>query len=183
MELQKRRWIGVGTLALVATFAFQSTAHAQATFATSNDADVTFSADVASIIQENCTVCHRAGGIGPMELITYEDVQRYAPLIKIKVRDRLMPPYYYDTDIGIQELQHDWRLSQEDINTVVAWVDQGAPLGDPADMPPPADLRATDDWSLAAEFGPPDLLAPSSPIDIPAEGLDVWYRPIVEIQG
>ena len=118
-----------------------------------------------------------------MELITYEDVQRYAPLIKIKVRDRVMPPYYYDNDIGIQELKHDWRLSQEDINPVVAWVDQGAPLGDPADMPPPADLRATDEWSLAAEFGPPDLLAPSSPIDIPAEGLDVWYRPIVEIQG
>ena len=171
-------------VALVATFALQSEANAQATFASSQDnADVTYAADVAIIIQNNCQVCHRAGGIGPMELITYEDVQRYAPLIKIKVRDRVMPPYYYDTDIGIQELQHDWRLSQEDINTVVAWVDQGAPLGDPADMPPPADLRATDDWSLAAEFGPPDLLAPSSPIDIPAEGLDVWYRPIVEIQG
>ena len=171
-------------VALVATFALQSEANAQATFASSQDnADVTYAADVAIIIQNNCQVCHRAGGIGPMELITYEDVQRYAPLIKIKVRDRLMPPYYYDTDIGIQELQHDWRLSQEDINTVVAWVDQGAPLGDPADMPPPADLHATDDWSLAAEFGPPDLLAPSSPIDIPAEGLDVWYRPIVEIQG
>ena len=172
------------TVALVATFALQSEANAQATFASSQDnADVTYAADVATIIQNNCTVCHRSGGIGPMELVTYEDVRLYAPLIKIKVRDRLMPPYYYDTDIGIQELQHDWRLSQEDINTVVAWVDQGAPLGDPADMPPPADLRATDDWSLAAEFGPPDLLAPSSPIDIPAEGLDVWYRPIVEIQG
>ncbi|MEC9241349.1 MAG: cytochrome c [Gemmatimonadota bacterium] len=172
------------TVALVATFALQSEANAQATFASSQDnADVTYAADVATIIQENCTVCHRSGGIGPMELVTYEDVRLYAPLIKIKVRDRLMPPYYYDTDIGIQELQHDWRLSQEDINTVVAWVDQGAPLGDPADMPPPADLRATDEWSLAAEFGPPDLLAPSSPIDIPAEGNDVWYRPIVEIQG
>jgi len=172
------------TVALVATFALQSEANAQATFASSQDnADVTYAADVATIIQNNCTVCHRSGGIGPMELVTYEDVRLYAPLIKIKVRDRLMPPYYYDTDIGIQELQHDWRLSQEDINTVVAWVDQGAPLGDPADMPPPADLRATDEWSLAAEFGPPDLLAPSSPIDIPAEGLDVWYRPIVEIQG
>ena len=172
------------TVALVATFALQSEVNAQATFASSQDnADVTYAADVAIIIQNNCQVCHRAGGIGPMELITYEDVQRYAPLIKIKVRDRLMPPYYYDTDIGIQELQHDWRLSQEDINTVVAWVDQGAPLGDPADMPPPADLHATDEWSLAAEFGQPDLLAPSSPIDIPAEGLDVWYRPIVEIQG
>jgi len=172
------------TVALVATFALQSEVNAQATFASSQDnADVTYAADVATIIQENCTVCHRSGGIGPMELVTYEDVRLYAPLIKIKVRDRLMPPYYYDTDIGIQELQHDWRLSQEDINTVVAWVDQGAPLGDPADMPPPANLRATDEWSLAAEFGPPDLLAPSSPIDIPAEGNDVWYRPIVEIQG
>ena len=182
-SLRPRFWTAA-TVALVATFALQSEVSAQATFASSQDnADVTYAADVAIIIQNNCQVCHRAGGIGPMELITYEDVQRYAPLIKIKVRDRVMPPYYYDTDIGIQELQHDWRLSQEDINTVVAWVDQGAPLGDPADMPPPADLRATDEWSLAAEFGPPDLLAPSSPIDIPAEGLDVWYRPIVEIQG
>ena len=182
-SLRLRFWTAA-TVALVATFALQSEVSAQATFASSQDnADVTYAADVATIIQENCTVCHRSGGIGPMELVTYEDVQRYAPLIKIKVRDRVMPPYYYDTDIGIQELQHDWRLSQEDINTVVAWVDQGAPLGDPADMPPPADLRATDEWSLAAEFGPPDLLAPSSPIDIPAEGLDVWYRPIVEIQG
>ena len=182
-SLRPRFWTAA-TVALVATFALQSEVSAQATFASSQDnADVTYAADVATIIHENCTGCHRSGGIGPMELVTYEDVRLYAPLIKIKVRDRLMPPYYYDTDIGIQELQHDWRLSQEDINTVVAWVDQGAPLGDPADMPPPADLRATDEWSLAAEFGPPDLLAPSSPIDIPAEGLDVWYRPIVEIQG
>ena len=95
-------------VALVATFALQSEANAQATFASSQDnADVTYAADVAIIIQNNCQVCHRAGGIGPMELITYEDVQRYAPLIKIKVRDRVMPPYYYDTDIGIQELQEE----------------------------------------------------------------------------
>jgi len=172
------------TVALVATFALQSGAHAQATLVSStDDADVTYAADVATIIQNNCQVCHRAGGIGPMELVTYEDVQRYAPLIKIKVANREMPPYYYDNDIGIQELQQDWRLSQEDINTVVAWVDQGSPMGDPNDMPPPANLRATDEWSLAAEFGPPDLLAPSLPIDIPAAGLDVWHRPIVEIQG
>jgi mono/diheme cytochrome c family protein len=172
------------TVALAATLVFQGSAHAQATFASSqDDADVTYAADVATIIQNNCQVCHRPGGIGPMELVTYEDVRRYAPRIRTKVANREMPPYYYDNDVGIQELQHDWRLSQEDINTVVAWVDQGAPLGDPADMPPPADLRATDEWSLAAEFGPPDLLAPSSPIDIPAAGLDVWYRPIVKIEG
>ena len=162
MKLQKRPWIGAATFAIVATFAFQGSAQAQVSFASSNDAPLTYSADVASIIQENCTVCHRAGGIAPMELVTYEDVRMYAPLIKIKVVNRIMPPYYYDNDVGIQELQHDWRLSQEDINTVAAWVDQGAPLGN-ADEIPELALLDTDDWSLAAEFGPPDLLAPSTP--------------------
>jgi hypothetical protein len=118
-----------------------------------------------------------------MELVTYENVKLYAPLIKIKVESRMMPPYYYDNDIGIQELKHDWRLSQEDINTIVAWVDQGAPLGNPDDMPPPAELRDTDDWSLSADFGPPDILAPSTPIDVPAAGLDLWHRPIVKMLG
>ena len=176
-------WIGAATLALVATFAFQSTAQAQVTFASSsNDAPLTYSADVASIIQENCTVCHRAGGIGPMELVTYENVRMYAPLIKIKVVNRIMPPYYYDNDVGIQELQHDWRLSQEDINTIAAWVDQGTPLGN-RDEIPELNLLDTDDWSLSAQFGPPDLLAPSTPIDVPAAGLDMWHRPIVKILG
>ena len=192
MDLQNRNqrsrswtlWTGAATLALLATFAFQTTAQAQASFASSrDDADVTYAADVASIIQDNCQVCHRAGGIGPMELVTYENVKLYAPLIKSQVENRIMPPYYYDTDIGIQELQHDWRLSQEDINTVVAWVDQGAPLGNPDDMPPPPDLLATDDWTLAAEFGAPDITAPSTPIDVPAEGLDLWHRPMVKMVG
>ncbi len=182
MELQKRPWIGAATVALVATFAFQSAAHAQATFASSNDAELTYSADVASIIQENCTVCHRAGGIGPMELVTYQDVRRYAPRIKDKVVNRIMPPYYYDNDIGIQDLKEDWRLSQEDINTIAAWVDQGAPLGN-ADEIPELNIHDSDDWSLASLYGPPDLLAPSTPIDVPAAGLDMWHRPIVPIIG
>ncbi len=140
MKLQKRPWIGAAILALAAAFAFQSSARAQVSFA-SSDAALTYSADVASIIQENCTVCHREGGIAPMELVTYENVRMYAPLIKIKVQSRMMPPYYYDNDIGIQDLKEDWRLSDEDINTIVAWVDQGTPLGN-ADVktlfaPPP----------------------------------------------
>ena len=191
MELQNRRqhprlWtlrIGAATLALVAAFAFQSTAQAQVTFASSsNDAALTYSADVASIIQENCTVCHRAGGIGPMELVTYEDVRMYAPLIKIKVENRVMPPYYYDNDVGIQDLKEDWRLSDEDINTIVSWVDQGTPLGNAGEIPE-LNLLDTDDWSLSNLFGPPDLLAHSTPIDVPAAGNDMWHSPIVEIQG
>ena len=72
-------WTGGATFALVATFAFQSAVQAQTNFASSqNDVDVTYAADVATIIQNNCQVCHRAGGIGPMELVTYDQVKLYA---------------------------------------------------------------------------------------------------------
>ena len=103
--------IGAATFALVATFAFQSAAQAQASFASSqNEAELTYAADVAIIIQNNCQVCHREGGIGPMSLVTYQDVRRYSSRIRDKVANRIMPPYYYDNNVGIQELQQDWRL-------------------------------------------------------------------------
>ncbi len=167
------------TLALVAIFTFQGVANAQVAFTSSNDvADVTYARDVAPIIQQNCQVCHRPGGIGPMDLVTYDDARRYARRIKEQVANRVMPPYYYDRDIGIQELQHDWRLSDEDIATVVAWVDQGSVEGDPADMPV-ANLPDTEEWSLASTLGQPDIIVPSTPIDVPASGLDLWHQPIV----
>ncbi len=181
MALQNR--IGPAALALVATFAFQGAAQAQVTFASADgiDVDVTYAKDVASIIQKNCMVCHRPGGIGPINLVDYDDAKRYARRIRRQVSNRLMPPYYYDNDIGIQELKHDWRLSDEDINTIVEWVDQGAPMGDPADMPVMVDLPDTDEWSLAPTLGPPDVVVPSSPIDVPASGLDLWHRPFAPI--
>ena len=172
----------IGALALAAVFAFRGPVTAQVAFASSADVeDVTYAADIADIIQNNCTVCHRPGGIGPMDLVTYEDARRYARRIREQVANKLMPPYYYDDDIGIQELDHDWRLSEEDIATVVAWVDQGSPLGDPADMPPPVDLSDTDDWSLASTLGQPDVVVPSTPIDVPAFGNDMWHRPFAEV--
>jgi mono/diheme cytochrome c family protein len=174
------RSLARGVLALVAAVAFQSGVDAQVSFASSGDvAEVTYAKDVAAIIQNNCMVCHRPGGIGPMDLVTYEDARRYARRIREQVANRLMPPYYYDNDIGIQDLEHDWRLSQEEIDAVVAWVDQGAPLGDPADMPPAPVLRDTDDWAFLPDLGEPDVIVSSTPIDIPANGLDMWHRPIV----
>jgi hypothetical protein len=194
MELQNRSkrsqlrtlWIGAATVALVATFFFQGAVRAQVTFASSASsrgdiADVTYARDVAPIIQQNCTICHQQGGIGPMELVDYDDVRRYARRIKAYVADRVMPPYYYDNDIGIQELKHDWRLSDEDINTIVAWVDQGTPLGDPDNLPVQTEVLDANDWSLMLDFGQPDLVVPSTPIDVPASGLDMWHRPFVPV--
>ena len=186
MELRSRKRRGQSrltatTFALMGAIALHGGADGQVSFASSDAEEVTYAADVAEIIQNNCTVCHRPGGIGPMALLTYEDARRYSARIRKQVADRLMPPYYYDSDVGIQELQHDWRLSEEEIATVVAWVDQGSPLGDPADMPPPPDLVDTADWSFAPTLGPPDLVIPSTPIDIPAFGNDMWHRPIVHV--
>ncbi len=176
-------WIGASVIAMVVAFAFQGEARAQAQFASSSSdvADVTYAKDVAPIILSNCVVCHRPGGIGPMELLTYEDARRYARRIGEMVGNRLMPPYAYDDDIGIQSLQHDWRLSQEDINTVVAWVDEGAPLGDPANLPPPPEIPDGSEWTFAEQYGPPDVIVPSEPIDVPAGGNDMWYKPMADL--
>ena len=91
-----------------------------------------------------------------------------------------MPPYAYDHGIGIQKLEGDWRLEQSEIDTIVAWVQQGAPEGDWGDRSHPvANLPSADDWNFAAKMGQPDLILDSSPIDVPALGNDMWHRPYV----
>ncbi|MDA1372136.1 MAG: cytochrome c [Proteobacteria bacterium] len=141
---------------------------------------ITYSGHVARIINENCVVCHREGGIGPMQLTNFEQVRPWAPLIQLKVANREMPPYAYDHDIGLQDLQADWRLAQDDIDTIVAWVDQGSALGDLEQLPPPPILRDVDEWNFAAQFGQPDLVLASKPIDIPANGNDLWDKHFID---
>ena len=63
--------------------------------------EVTYNTHVAQIINENCVVCHREGGIGPMQFENYDQVRPWAPLIQLKVANREMPPYAYDHGIGI----------------------------------------------------------------------------------
>ena len=142
---------------------------------------VTYSGQVASIINENCVVCHREGGIGPMALTNYDQVRPWAPLIQMKVANREMPPYSYDHDIGIKDLQGDWRLSESDINTVVAWVNQGSLAGNLDEMPAPPALRGLDEWNFSAQFGEPDLVLGSIPIDVPASGNDLWDKHFIEM--
>jgi mono/diheme cytochrome c family protein len=169
--------LGTFSLALLAALTFRGELLAQAQFASTDAADVTFAADVAPIIYQNCSVCHRPGGIAPMNLMSYDDARRYSRRIREQVSNRLMPPYSYDRHVGIQQLQHDWRLSQEDINTVVAWVDAGAPEGNPDVAPAPPEFPNEAGWNFESEFGPPDLIIPSEPIDVPAGGNDMWFQP------
>jgi hypothetical protein len=182
-NLRPRSWLIAGT-ALIAVFALRTDAQAQLQVASSDRADaraVTFSGDVAEIVFNNCTRCHREGGIGPMELVSYQDVRRYATRIRYQVGNGLMPPYAYDRDVGIQDLKEDWRLSPDQIQTVVDWVDQGAPLGDADEVPPLPAMPDASGWAMSAQFGPPDIVVRSTPIDVPTSGNDMWHRPVVPV--
>ena len=151
------------------------------TAAVAKEADTapTFAKDIAPIFQKNCQQCHRPGSIGPMSLTTYQEVRPWARSIKNRVVLGEMPPYRYDRHVGIQELEGDLRLSESEIEMIARWVDDGAPLGDPADLPPPIEWPDLNAWTYEDEFGPPDLVIKTKPYTLPAEGADVWWKPIV----
>jgi hypothetical protein len=96
--------------------------------------EVTYSRDVAPIFYKRCADCHRPGDIAPFSVLTYKDVRPWARSIREKVLTREMPPWHADPRYG--EFRNDARLSQKEIDTIVAWVDQGAKEGDPKDLPP-----------------------------------------------
>ena len=104
-----------------------------------------------------------------MPLISYEDVRPWARSIKQRtgLRNRMgvMPPWYIEKDIGIQRFKDDWSLSDAEIATIAAWVDSGAPRGNPADMPAPPAFIDVDEW----EIGRPDLVLSSPAFEVAAE--------------
>ena len=112
--------------------------------------NVTFAKDVAAIFNKNCVGCHRPGEIAPMSLLSYKDARPWAKSIKERVATGVMPPWHADPHYGTFE--NDRRLSQKDIDTVVAWVDQGAKEGNPKDQPPAP--RFADGWNI----GKPDVV-------------------------
>ncbi len=140
---------------------------------------VTFAKHVAPIFRAKCQACHQPGSIAPMSLLTYEEARTYAPMIKAKVQNRVMPPWHINRSIGIKEFKNDTGLNAEQIDTIVAWVDAGAPLGDAADLPPPADFPDPNSWQLLDTFGrEPDLIVASEPYTLEAVTQDKWFRPV-----
>ena len=128
------------------------------------DTAPTFAKDVAPIFYQHCAECHRPTMFAPMSLISYEDARPYARSIKQKVAGRQMPPWGADPKFGT--FKNDPRLSQKDIDTIVAWADAGAPKGDDKDLP--AAPKFVDGWTI----GQPDLVAQmDESFHIPAEGV------------
>jgi hypothetical protein len=140
----------------------------------------TYAKDVAPIVQKNCQTCHQPGSIAPMSLMSYEDAKEYAGLIKKRVQAREMPPWHIDKTVGIQSFKNDRSLTNEEINTIVQWVDGGMPRGDAKDLPKPISQPTGENWQLADRFGEPDLIVKSKPYTVPARGQDKWWHTSVE---
>jgi len=139
---------------------------------------VTFSKDVAPIFQAKCQECHQPNSIAPMSLITFQEARPWARSIKERVSQRQMPPWHIDPSVGVQKFKNDMSLSDEQVNTIVRWVDGGALQGDPKDLPAPVALITDNAWKGERDgFGPPDLVVKSSEYTMPAQHQDVWYRP------
>jgi hypothetical protein len=160
--------------------ASDATQAASAAAAQPGAATVTFTKDVAPILQDKCQVCHQPNSIGPMPLITYADARSFASDIKEKVSQRLMPPWHIDRTIGIRDYKNDRGLTEAQVRTIVRWVEAGAPMGDPRDMPPPRTFPDPTGWQLAKDFGPPDLVIKSPPYTLAARTQDKWFRPTTE---
>ena len=144
-------------------------------------APVTFTRDVAPILEEKCQDCHRKGTAAPMALVTYEETRPWAKSIRQRVITRNMPPWHIDKTVGIQHFANDRSLSDAQIATIVRWVDSGAPMGNPKDMPPPKQFPDDQSWLLAKEYGPPDVVLKSEDYTMPAHGQDVWFKPLTEV--
>ena len=91
-----------------------------------------------------------------MSLVTYEETRPWAKAIRQRVITRQMPPWHIDKTVGVQKFKNDISLTDEQIATVVRWVDAGAPMGDPKDMPPAKEWPAANEWKAAKELGQPD---------------------------
>ena len=142
----------------------------------------TFTKDVAPIFQEKCEACHRPDSIAPMALRTYEEARPWARSIRARVESRQMPPWHIDKTVGVQEFKNDRSLSDQQVATVLAWVDAGAPKGDMKDMPAPKEWPNEQGWNFAALFGQkePDLVIRSTPWTQKAGQNDAWWKPVVE---
>ena len=128
---------------------------------------VTFTRHVAPILWNHCGQCHRPGEVGPFSLLTYADAAKRADFLRDVVESGRMPPWKARPGYG--HFLDENRLTRRERALLDRWADDGAPQGDPADLPPMPSYP--DGWAL----GTPDLvLTMAEPYTVPADGGDVF---------
>jgi hypothetical protein len=171
---------GLGALAVITGTTLAAGAQAGAPMLTAAGqgaapaAEVTFTKHIAPILRRSCENCHRPDGVAPMALTTYEEARPWARAIKqrtgIGPHAGVMPPWYVEREIGIQQFKNDPSLTEEEIALIAKWADTGAARGNPADMPPPRLWTDSTKWSI----GEPDLVVRTEEITVKAGAPDWW---------
>ena len=132
---------------------------------------VTFSKDIAPLLFDRCAGCHRPDGSAPFSLLTYQDARGRAGQIATVTAARTMPPWQPEPGHGA--FAGSRRLSDSEIQLFRTWAGQGAPEGDPRDLPPPPQ------WTSEWELGPPDLVITLPAYQLRADGADMFRNIVV----
>jgi hypothetical protein len=135
-------------------------------------AKVSYAEQIAPLLIDNCVTCHRAGGIGPWQMTSYDMIKGFAPMIREVVRTKRMPPWHADPHVGTWD--GDRSLTTQEKETLVHWIEAGARRGKGPD--PLAELHKT--WSEWA-FGKPDMVIEVPAFDVPATGIVDYKRYVV----
>ena len=131
-----------------------------------------YSADVAPILADKCVVCHTEGGLGPWAMSSHQMVMGFSPMIREVLRTKRMPPWHADPHIGVWK--NDISLTNQQLQTLISWIDAGAPRGDGPD-PLAENQTAFVEWPL----GEPDLIIDIPEYAIPASGVVDYQFPTV----
>ena len=132
--------------------------------------NISYAKTIAPMLNDNCVSCHREGGIGPWAMSDYNMVRGFSLMIREVVRTQRMPPWHADPHVG--EFSNDRSLSDDEIRTLVHWVEAGAPRGEGADLL----AENSQSWPIWA-MGEPDVIIDIPPEDVPASGVvDYKYK-------
>jgi mono/diheme cytochrome c family protein len=167
MKQSFKRFAGVCALTALAALCFAVVGGSRAVSREAEGkpkAKITYSKEVARIIQDNCQTCHHAGTAAPFSLMNFDDVVKQADNIKEAVSEKRMPPWFADPHYG--KFSNDRRLKKEDVDTLLAWIDGGMERGNQADLP--AERTYADGWTI----GKPDVIFDlPEEYSVPAEGV------------
>src|SRR6185437_13495655 len=138
-------------------------------------ARISYSKDVAPILQEKCVSCHIAGGIGPFAMNSYSVIKGFSPMIRETIRTRRMPPYFADPHIGV--FKNDQGLTADQTKTLVHWIEAGAPRGDGPDPLLANASKTAPEWPT--NLGKPDVIVDLPAFKVPATGLVEYQNQVV----
>ncbi len=129
---------------------------------------VTYSRDVAPIVQARCERCHRPGAVAPFTLQNYDEVAAHAAPIAESLLENRMPPWHADARHG--KFANERRLEKKELDTLLSWVNSGLARGADADLPKP--LAWKEGWTLGE---PDEVFQMPAPFTVPADG-DLPYQ-------